>query len=158
MKNKPNYGTWIRKKKMYTCEAITIVFIGLSCCSFIHFLFIVAIFPASIFLYIACILMLTSYRFSRKGGDYQNKIHELIIQRVAGKKVMLDIGCGNGNLAIKHAKKHPTCGVIGLDFWGKEWEYAASICENNARIENVSNIRFIQGSASQLPGIMPDFS
>jgi len=151
MQNKPNYGTWIRKKKLYAFEALAIVFIGLTAFSFLHLIFIIAAIPAVLFGYIAVILILTSYRFSAKGGDYQNKIHGLIIRRTSEKKEILDIGCGNGNLAIKLAKTFPKSGVIGLDYWDKEWEYTASVCENNARLENAPNTRFIRGSASKLP-------
>ena len=38
-----------------------------------------------------------------------------------------------------------------MDHWGLEWEYGRSVCENNARLECVSNVRFVDGSASKLP-------
>lgn len=78
-------------------------------------------------------------------------MRDRVIERVAVINKILDIGCGNGNLAIKLAKRHSNCNIIGLDYWGKEWEYGAAICERNARLENVSNINFVQGSASKLP-------
>jgi ubiquinone/menaquinone biosynthesis C-methylase UbiE len=150
MKDKPDYSTWIRKKKIYAIGAITFLFIGLAFCSFFNLLFLLSIIPSLFFLYITFIVTMNYYQFSTKGGDYQNKIHELLIKRAIGTNIILDIGCGNGNLAIKIAKQYPNCNVIGLDYWGKEWEYSVSICENNARIENVSNINFVQGSASKL--------
>jgi SAM-dependent methyltransferase len=151
MKDKLNYGTWIRKKKMLTITAIALLFIGLALFGFFNKLFLIAIIPALFFLYMAFIVILNYYQFSPSGGDYQNKIHNLLIERVTPKDTILDIGCGNGHLAIKIAKKCPDSKIIGLDYWGKEWEYAASICENNARLENLPSIKFIQGSASELP-------
>jgi len=150
MKDKPEYSTWIRKKKIYTIGAIALIFTGLAFCSFINLLFLLSIIPALFFLYIMFVVSMNHYQFSKKGGDYQNKVHNLVIERVIGTNKILDIGCGNGNLTIKIAKQYPNCDIIGLDYWGIEWEYAASICENNARLENVSNIKFVQGSASKL--------
>ncbi len=151
MKEKPNYGTWIRKKKIFAIGALGLVFTGLSFCGFINIVFLLSIIPALLFLFMTIIVSMNYYQFSVKGGDYQNIIHELLAKRVTETSTVLDIGCGNGNFSIKLAKQNPNCSVIGLDYWGKEWEYSLSVCENNARLENVSNIKFVQGSASKLP-------
>jgi ubiquinone/menaquinone biosynthesis C-methylase UbiE len=151
MKEEPNYGTWIRKKKMYAFGIIDLIFIGLAFCGLIHPLFLIAVIPALIFLYITFIVSLTYFQFSAKGGDYQTKVHALIVERVTVKKKLLDIGCGNGHLTIKLAKRHPDRLAVGLDYWGREWEYGEATCKTNARLENASNIDFIQGSASKLP-------
>jgi precorrin-6B methylase 2 len=55
-----------------------------------------------------------------------------------GEGKALDIGCGNGALTVKLAKKHPKAQVTGIDYWGKRWEYSKSMCERNAEIGGVS--------------------
>lgn len=151
MKDKLNYGTWIRKRKIYTIGVIAFIFILLVLFSFVNLIFLISLIPALFFLYMTIVVSMNQYQFSARGGDYQNKIHELLVKRISEPNAMLDIGCGNGNLTIKIAKQYSGCSITGLDYWGKEWEYAASVCKNNARLENVSNIKFVQGSASELP-------
>jgi ubiquinone/menaquinone biosynthesis C-methylase UbiE len=64
----------------------------------------------------------------------------------------LDIGCGNGALTIKFAQKCPRARVVGIDYWGKRWEYSKDACERNAKIEGVSErVTFKKASATSLP-------
>lgn len=76
--------------------------------------------------------------FSRGGGDYQNKIHQLIGSEVAGEKI-LDIGCGSGHLLSIIAKQNPKSELVGIDYWGDNWEYSQELCLNNFRAENIKN-------------------
>ena len=42
--------------------------------------------------------------------------------------------------------------LVGIDYWGDDWEYSKDICEKNAEYEGVSDrITFIKASASKLP-------
>jgi len=99
------------------------------------------------------IISLSAYRFSQIGGDFQNKIHDLIvsyIKDIAPNRI-LDIGCGSGHLTIKCAKSFPNSLVIGVDYWGSNWEYSKRQTERNAKLEKInSKIEFIQASASNL--------
>lgn len=53
---------------------------------------------------------------------------------------------------IKLAKKHPNAQVMGIDYWGKRWEYSKSMCERNAEAEGVSEqAKFQKASAVALP-------
>lgn len=64
----------------------------------------------------------------------------------------LDIGCGSGALTIECAKRNPQGKMIGVDRWGKDYaEFSMNLCQNNAKAENVSNIRFQKGDANKLP-------
>ena len=69
-----------------------------------------------------------------------------------GEGNALDIGCGNGPLTIRLARKYPHATVAGIDFWGKAWGYSKRVCEKNARSEGVAErTSFQQASASALP-------
>jgi ubiquinone/menaquinone biosynthesis C-methylase UbiE len=91
--------------------------------------------------------------FSQKGGRFQDKVYNIIIQSL-GTKVkgrILDIGSGNGVLAVKLAQQHGAVEVIGMDYWGKDWEYSKSVCEKNAQIGKVeSRVHFQKGNAAAL--------
>jgi hypothetical protein len=57
-----------------------------------------------------------------------------------------------GALTIKLAQKYPKARVIGIDFWGKTWDYSKKICEKNAVIEGVSDrVEFQKANAESLP-------
>lgn len=96
-----------------------------------------------------------SYRlFSPAGVDIQNRIHALLVSHIRwdGRGKALDIGCGNGPLTIRLAQAFPAAKVIGLDYWGKNWDYSLSVCEENARRCSVADrVTFQQGSAASLP-------
>ena len=65
--------------------------------------------------------------------------------------ICLDVGCGSGALSIAVAKRNPHASVIGVDRWGKEYaSFSRKLCEDNARAEGVSGVRFQQGDALHL--------
>lgn len=112
--------------------------------------FILFLIPEIVFGYVAFIVTLTHIRFSEKGGDYQNKIHKLMLAYKHAQGDTVDIGCGNGNLIIIIGKEDTLSQHIGIDYWGKDWQYSLEQCRINARIEGVGNIEFIKGSAAKL--------
>jgi SAM-dependent methyltransferase len=64
---------------------------------------------------------------------------------------ILDIGCGNGALSIKAAKKFPSAAVTGMDYWGSVWDFTKEQCEANAKQEGVlDRVFFRQGDAAHL--------
>ena len=84
----------------------------------------------------------------------QAQIQELVLARLdwGGEGRTLDIGCGNGPLAIKMAKEFPKARVVGIDYWGGMWEYSKSVCERNAELDGVADrVEFRKASASALP-------
>jgi SAM-dependent methyltransferase len=94
------------------------------------------------------------FQFSRDGGDLQIRLRNLVLDYLPwnGKGKALDIGTGNGPLAIQIAKKHPESEVTGVDYWGKAWEYSQLACERNAVIEDVDErIQFKKANATKLP-------
>ena len=69
-----------------------------------------------------------------------------------GEGKALDIGCGNGVLAIMLAQKYKKAHAIGIDCWGKGWEYSKKACERNATIEGVNErVTFQKATAVSLP-------
>jgi ubiquinone/menaquinone biosynthesis C-methylase UbiE len=67
------------------------------------------------------------------------------------KGAALDIGTGNGILAIRLAQRYPAVQVVGMDYWGTNWEYSKSVCEENARLLKVAErVSFLKGDASSL--------
>ena len=102
------------------------------------------------FLYIAVVLSWTAHRLGPRGGDFQSRIHRLLIDAVGDEGPLLDVGCGSGQLLIRCAKAAPG-EYTGLDYWGDDWEYSRSQAERNAELEGVGSLRFEHGSASRLP-------
>ena len=63
----------------------------------------------------------------------------------------LDVGCGSGALTIACAKRNPQGTMLGVDPWGAEYRsFSKALCENNAKAEGVSNVRFEKGNAVKL--------
>lgn len=146
--NAPDYGNWVSKRLIYTFGMLGIVFFAVA------FLFWVSVIPALMCLAVALYFAYARYLFSPKGGNMQNKIWETVISNLDwnGEGQALDIGCGNGALTIKLARKFTAARVTGIDYWGKRWEYSKSTCEANARAEGVNDrIVFQKASALKLP-------
>jgi ubiquinone/menaquinone biosynthesis C-methylase UbiE len=146
--NKADYGNWVSKKFIYVPGMIGIVFLGLA------FLSIWWLLPAVLFLMVSAYFIYTRYLFSPQGGDIQKQIRDLVLANLDwdGNGQALDIGCGNGALSIELARKYPQAQVVGIDYWGKNWEYSQGVCENNATVEGVGGrATFQKASASALP-------
>jgi ubiquinone/menaquinone biosynthesis C-methylase UbiE len=114
------------------------------------------LFMASLFVVILISFLFPLYSyvmFSQKGGRFQEKVYNLIIQNleITVKGRILDIGSGNGVLAVKLAQQQGEAEIIGIDYWGKNWEYSKSVCEKNAQIGKVENrVHFQKGDAAAL--------
>jgi ubiquinone/menaquinone biosynthesis C-methylase UbiE len=147
------YGNWIRKKVLLVLGS------GLLIAGILFFL------SSNVYLQIVTgllfVILLISfsfplyayYAFSPRGGNLQEKVYTLIVDRLGQStpENALDIGTGNGVLTLKLAQKYPTAQVVGMDYWGKNWEYSQSICEANARTVGVSDrVRFVKGDAASL--------
>src|SRR5262249_22902828 len=95
-------------------------------------------------------------RLGPRGGDFQRRIHQLLIDSVGNDGRLLDVGCGSGQLLIRFAKLAPG-EYVGLDYWGDDWEYSQSQAERNAQREGVQGLKSFRGSASRLPFADGDF-
>jgi len=148
-----DYGNWVRKKILLI---LGLCALGMGALIFIPLGLAYQIVAATLFVivFVSFLFPLYAYiMFSQNGGKLQEKIYNLAIQHL-GKDLkgnFIDIGSGNGVLAIKLAQQHDFIEVTGIDYWGKDWEYSKSICEKNAQMVKVANrVRFQKGDAALL--------
>jgi SAM-dependent methyltransferase len=147
------YGNWIRKRILWRLGASALA------------MAIVAVLPihplvratAGILFVVLLISfwfpLYAYYSFSPKGGNLQEQIFDCIVRTLGDRAddAILDIGTGNGVLAVKLAMHNPRSRVTAIDYWGKDWEYSKALCEDNARIAEVAeSVEFARGDAAAL--------
>ena len=150
----PDYGNWIRQRKVYTFLGIGLVLVLLAIVPVHPLIRIALLIPGVMFLGLGSYLAYISRQFSERGGGVQRKLWDIVLDHLDwdGKCQALDIGTGNGPLAIALAKRYPEAQVTGIDYWGSDWEYSQSTCEQNAALEGVAErTEFRQASAASLP-------
>jgi ubiquinone/menaquinone biosynthesis C-methylase UbiE len=148
MTQEPDYGNWVSKRFIYVPFVIGLVFLVSTFLSPFSYI------PALLFFCLTALFAYARYKFSPSGGNVQNHVWELLLAHLnwSGEGQALDIGCGNGGLTIELALKCPKARVIGIDYWGKKWEYSKNACERNAKIEGVTErVTFQKASAVSLP-------
>jgi SAM-dependent methyltransferase len=148
-----DYGNWIRKKNLIILGLCTL---GAGLLIFLPLGPLYRSVAAVLFalLLLSFLFPLYAYgMFSQKGGRLQERVYDLIIQSL-GPKVqgrILDMGSGNGVLAVQLAQRHSTAEVVGIDYWGRDWEYSKGVCEKNARAAKVEDrVHFQKGDAAAL--------
>jgi ubiquinone/menaquinone biosynthesis C-methylase UbiE len=148
-----DYGNWVRKKILLI---LGLCALGMGALIFIPLGLAYQIVATTLFVivFVSFLFPLYAYiMFSQNGGKLQEKIYNLAIQHLGKdlKGKFIDIGSGNGVLAIKLAQQHEIIEVTGIDYWGKDWEYSKSICEKNAQMVKVENrVHFQKGDAALL--------
>jgi SAM-dependent methyltransferase len=150
---RPRYRTWIRRSRLVVFAALSGVCLFGSGLAGLSPWFLLLLIPFALFGYIATILALTVYRFAPGGGDYQRRIHDLIVAKadLPPASQALDVGCGSGSLVVKLARASAGSTVTGADSWGKDWQYSKELCEDNARIEGVADrTAFVKQSGAAL--------
>lgn len=148
MAQKPEYGNWVTKRFISAPFVIGLAFLAST------FLSLFLVIPAMLFFLVAAFFAYARYKFSPAGGNVQSHVWELVLAHLDwnGEGQALDIGYGNGALTTKLAQKCTNARVIGIDYWGKRWEYSKNTCERNAEIEGVSErVTFQKASAISLP-------
>jgi ubiquinone/menaquinone biosynthesis C-methylase UbiE len=145
---KPDYGNWVSMRIIYVPGIAGLVFLALA------FVFSPLIIIAMLLLLVSAYFAYARYLFSPVGGNVQDQVRGLILSKFdwSGKGRVLDIGCGSAALTIALAKKYNQAEIVGIDYWGEQWEYSKKICEKNAEIEKVGKqVTFQKASASLLP-------
>jgi len=154
MNTQAKYQTWIRIYKLLMFLAISLLLLLPALLPINPSLRVLSGILAVPFIYITFILSYSIYQFASFGGNYQSKIHDLIVSKLNSqrKEKILDIGSGSGSLIIKLAKTFPEAALTGIDYWGGNWEYSRTQCQQNAKIEGVADrIDFLKASAAELP-------
>lgn len=149
-----NFGNWIRTRIVLAFLVTSFIFIALSAVIPILLIRIVLWIVAGVLLAIFAYLTYIYYQLSDQGGGVQRRLWTFIIDHLHWDHPgqVLDIGTGNGPLAILLATQYPDAQVTGIDYWGKAWEYSQQVCVQNAVAMGVAQrTRFQKASASKLP-------
>jgi hypothetical protein len=115
--SKPEYANWVSARLVIVPFVLSVLLGGLSALSLWFAPLAVLAFACG------CYFAYARRTFSSGGGDVQSKVQRLILDRLhwRGDGEVLDIGCGNGQLAIAIAKAYPAAHVTGVDRWGGGW-------------------------------------
>lgn len=155
---KPNYGNWVPASFLKSGYMAAAVFLAAAAlCTFLLHSRIMSILFLLLFLLSLgmCLYMHACYNaFSFEGTrQIMRRIHHFLLTKLTwdGRGTLLDIGCGSAALTILCAKTWPEADITGIDYWGREWDYAREQCEENARLEGVKPIAFQKGDAARLP-------
>lgn len=152
--NSTDYGNWGPQNLCYILLGLIIIISSLSIIPILLILKII-LWILNGFLILRLLYYFFLFRsIARNKGELQDKIRNLMLQKLSwnGKGKVLDIGTGNGYLAIKLAKTNPNTEAWGIDIWSKLWKYSLKTCEKNAKIEGVmARTKFQKASALNLP-------
>jgi SAM-dependent methyltransferase len=147
------YGNWIRRRILMRLGAGALVAFVLAAIPIHPAVRLVAA-VLFIIMLVSLFFPLSAYiAFSSRGGNFQEKVFDQIVVILGPieQGQILDIGTGNGILAIKLAMHNRRSKVTAIDYWGEDWEYAKELCERNAEIAEVSDrIQFAGGDAAAL--------
>jgi len=108
----------------------------------------VAALPLGIGLYLSYVYLMFG------AGGVQRRLWNVVLDALVwdGSGEALDIGTGQGALAVMLAVRKPAARVIGVDLWAADWEYSKAACERNAVALGVQDrVRFERASAAALP-------
>lgn len=144
IQEEPKYRNWVSRKLVYVPLVLAIVTTVLT----LYYPW-VKIFPP-LFLLMTLYFFYARYLFSPKGKDLQVSLQSFILDELSwdGKGKVLDIGCGNGALAIRLAKKYPKATVVGVEYRN----FNSQVCIRNAELENVAKrVSFQQSTIVKLP-------
>jgi len=157
MNKNVNYGNWVPEKMLALCYVAAAV-LGIAACvtgPVLHLAiptWILGILAAICLVY-GIYMHICHELFAFGKGNMMAKVHQHLVDHLEwdGEGTLLDIGCGAAALTIRCAKAFPKAKLVGMDYWGAEWNYAKEQCEANAKAEGVADrITFHKGDAAHL--------
>lgn len=156
-KEKVDYGNWVSN---YVLQLLVIVTLGaVVVLAAVEWAFHQPVVTGLAALLVVLMLAMLVYMwlcrraFAFDGGGLMGMFHAHLVEHLDwdGRGTLLDVGCGSGALSIRCAKQFPEAEVVGIDYWGKMWNYGKAQCERNAAAESVVNrIQFERGDAARL--------
>ena len=143
MNKNVNYGNWVPEKMLALCYVAAAV-LGIAAYvtgPVLHLAiptWILGILAAICLVY-GIYMHICHELFAFGKGNMMAKVHQHLVDHLEwdGDGTLLDIGCGAAALTIRCAKAFPKAKLVGMDYWGAEWNYAKEQCEANAKIKNV---------------------
>ena len=165
-KTKADYKNWVPKSLLrnlvFASLIALILFIVFGVSDFVFSGRIRLIFAIILGFATVILIFFTSWmRFLYRSFDYngKRKLAKIIIEKTADyvkipdRGIGLDVGCGSGALTIACAKKNPKANMVGCDIWSGSYksEFSKKLCEDNAKLEGIENVRFEEGNAANLP-------
>lgn len=156
-KKTTNYGNWVPANMIRAGWSITAVLAIVAIVCWLCWRSGIAAGIFGVLCIVICVFTIYMQRcrtiFAFEKGGMMGNVHEHLVEHLAwdGNGTLLDIGCGAGALTIRCAKKFRHAELVGMDYWGKEWNYAKEQCESNAEIEGViKRVQFQKGDAAHL--------
>lgn len=153
MTEEPDFGNWIRLRRVV---ALLLGSTGLLTGSLLvpspwYWLLLV---PGLVGLLLGLFLLFVYYQFDDRGGGVQRHLWRLTLDHLDGdgNGTALDVGTGNGSLAVMLAMERAPLRVTGVDLWNADWAYSIDDCVQNAIRGGVrERVTFEHGSADALP-------
>ena len=152
-----DYGNWMSNPVFYVAGALLALSAVLAVLSFtvFHITALGVVFVIAAVILLALLLWCAWIRrqYAFVGGGMMDRIHLTVLSHLDfdGKGQLLDVGCGSGPLSIRAALTWPSAQVVGIDYWGVDFGYSQTMCENNAASEGVATrCRFQHGDANKL--------
>ena len=130
MNEKANYGNWVPEKMLALCYVAAAV-LGIAAYvtgPVLHLAiptWILGILAAICLVY-GIYMHICHELFAFGKGNMMAKVHQHLVDHLEwdGEGTLLDIGCGAAALTIRCAKAFPKAKLVGMDYWGAEWNYA----------------------------------
>ncbi len=152
-----NYGSWMSNPVFYMLGGIALVVLVFAVLSFtvFHILALGIVFIVILALLLAVIgwMFWIRRQYAFGGGGMMDKAHQAVLSELDydGNGTLLEVGCGSGPLAIRAALTWKNTKVVGVDYWGKMYNYSKAVCEKNAALEGVAEqCTFQKGDANKL--------
>ncbi len=149
-----DYGNWVPRRTLLAALVGCVVFAALAILPLPPLFRIIALVIAALALLCLVYLAYLYVCFAANDGELQRRFVQNVLDHLPDdwQGCALDIGTGSGPLGTRLAQQYPGATVVGLDYWGTNWDYSKEICERNAALEGVvDRISFQKGTASALP-------